>query len=39
MEGIRIETCEEYNYKEKKLLSSKIKLPTSRSGFGVLNVN
>ncbi|KAM3139361.1 hypothetical protein pb186bvf_008581 [Paramecium bursaria] len=38
-DGQRLDTCEEYNYKEKKLIQSKIKLPQTRSGFGVLNVN
>ena len=39
VDGARIDTCEEYNYKDKKVIQSKIKLPSSRSGFGTLNVN
>ncbi|CAD8103312.1 unnamed protein product [Paramecium sonneborni] len=39
VDGVRNDTCEEYNYKDKKVIGSKIKLPSSRSGFGTLNVN
>lgn len=38
-DGVRLDSCEEYNHREKKVLASKIKLPTVRSGFGTLNIN